>query len=260
VYNGKFRVVQQDVVLEDIRRQVALGAEHITFGDPDFFNGPGHAIALVEGLHAEHPALTYDVTIKVEHLLAHRDLLPSLKRTGCLFVVSAVESIDDSVLSRLAKGHTRADFVATVKLMREAGLTLSPTFVTFTPWTTLAGYRELLELLVELDLVDNVAPIQLAIRLLIPSGSRLLELPEVRDLVGPFDAKALVYPWQHPDPAMDQLCVDLQNLIRAEDRRQATRAQIFRKIWAAANDRPLPVDFDLLPRAAIPYLNEPWYC
>jgi hypothetical protein len=38
VYNGVFRIVQRDVVLADIRQQVAMGAEHITFGDPDFFN------------------------------------------------------------------------------------------------------------------------------------------------------------------------------------------------------------------------------
>ena len=41
VYDGVFRVVDRDVVLEDIRQQVAAGAQHITFGDPDFFNGTG---------------------------------------------------------------------------------------------------------------------------------------------------------------------------------------------------------------------------
>jgi radical SAM superfamily enzyme YgiQ (UPF0313 family) len=260
VYNGLFRIVQKDVVLEDIRRQVEAGAEHITFGDPDFFNGPGHALAVVEALHAAHPGLTYDVTIKVEHLLQHREMLLILKHTGCLFVTSAVESIDDAVLDRLAKGHTREDFIAAVRLMQAAGLTLAPTFVTFTPWTTRAGYRELLELLLELNMVDHVAPIQLAIRLLIPAGSRLMELPEVRDIVAPFDAKALVYPWKHPDPAMDRLCQDLQVLIKAEDRRRTPRAQVFGRIWEAAHDRPLPENFDLVPRAAIPYLNEPWYC
>ena len=45
------------------------GASHITFGDPDFFNGPTHARRIVEALHERHPAVTYDVTIKVEHLL-----------------------------------------------------------------------------------------------------------------------------------------------------------------------------------------------
>ena len=80
VYRGSFRVVQAEVVLEDIRRQVGAGAEHITFGDPDFFNGPTHAIRIVEALHREFPELTYDATIKIEHLLKHRDLLPRLKR------------------------------------------------------------------------------------------------------------------------------------------------------------------------------------
>ncbi len=45
VYGGQFRVVQPEVVLADIDAQVAAGAQHITFGDPDFFNGPTHAHA-----------------------------------------------------------------------------------------------------------------------------------------------------------------------------------------------------------------------
>jgi len=144
--------------------------------------------------------------------------------------------------------------------MRQAGLTLAPTFVTFTPWTTRAAYRELLELLIELELVKHVAPIQLAIRLLIPAGSRLLELRDIREIVEPFDANALVYPWKHPDPGMDALCAELQKLIRAEDRRKSTRAQVFRRIWEMAVEAAVPDNFDLMPRAAIPYLNEPWYC
>jgi radical SAM superfamily enzyme YgiQ (UPF0313 family) len=258
VYNGVFRVVEREVVLEDIRRQVAAGAQHITFGDPDFFNGPGHATAIVESLHAEHPSITYDVTIKIEHLLRYRGLLPVLKRTGCLFVTSAAESIDDAVLEKLAKGHTRADFIEAVSIVRAAGLMLAPTFVTFTPWTTWAGYRELLQLLADLDLVDNVGPIQLAIRLLIPAGSRLLNLPEIRELVGPFDPAALSYKWRHRDPSLDQLCADLQRLIQREERRKATRPEILSRIWELANGRP--PDLHLASRATMPYLNEPWYC
>ncbi|HMC58809.1 MAG TPA: radical SAM protein, partial [Candidatus Solibacter sp.] len=142
VYRGTFRVVQAEVVLEDIRRQVAAGAEHITFGDPDFFNGPGHALPIVRALHQEWPWLSYDVTIKVEHLLRHADLLPVLRDTGCAFAISAVESLDDAVLERLAKGHTRADFLEALRLMRAAELPMSPTFIPFTPWTTMAGYRD----------------------------------------------------------------------------------------------------------------------
>jgi radical SAM superfamily enzyme YgiQ (UPF0313 family) len=91
IYDGRFRIVAVDVVLADIAAQVEAGAEHITFGDPDFFNGPRHAMAIVEGLHRDHPAVSYDVTIKVEHLRRHRDLLPRLRETGCAFVTTAVE-------------------------------------------------------------------------------------------------------------------------------------------------------------------------
>ncbi len=258
IYNGTFRVVPREIVIQDVRQQVAAGAEHITFGDADFFNGPGHAKAIVEALHAEHPGLTYDVTIKVEHLLRHRELLPVLKNTGCLFVTSAVESIDDVVLEKLAKGHTRADFIEAVRITRNAGLELAPTFVTFTPWTTWEGYRELLTLLDALNLTENVAPIQLAMRLLIPAGSRLLELEEIRELIGPFDQAALCYPWRHRDASLDQLCGNIQELIQREERHKGSRTEIFGSICRLAQADP--PDFHLASRATIPYLNEPWYC
>jgi radical SAM superfamily enzyme YgiQ (UPF0313 family) len=265
VYNGAFRIVDRKVVLEDVRRQIAAGAQHITFGDPDFFNGVGHALPLVEALHREFPQLTYDVTIKVEHLLRHSRHIATLRDTGCLFVTTAVESVDDAVLKRLDKGHTRADFIRVVGIFREADLVLQPTFVPFTPWTTLESYCDLLSVLDELGLVENVAPIQLAIRLLIPAGSRLLELREVRDLVEPFDEAALIYPWRHADPRVDQLCEDLQRIVQSGEKLNLTRTRIFARICEAAHhaagvtvaERARPV---LASRAAIPYLNEPWYC
>jgi radical SAM superfamily enzyme YgiQ (UPF0313 family) len=260
VYRGVFRVVQREVVLEDIRRQVAAGAEHITFGDPDFFNGPGHAVAIVEALHREWPTLTYDVTVKIEHLLQHRELLPVLKATGCLFVVSAVESLDDAVLERLAKNHTRSDFEEALTLMRAAGLALSPTFIPFTPWTTRQSYRDFLRALLRLELANQVAPIQLAIRLLITQGSLLLELPEVRAAIGPFDPLALTYPWRSQDPALDGLAAAAQRTVAREERRAAPRIEIFRQIWDMAEAGPWPVETPRPARATIPYLTEPWYC
>jgi radical SAM superfamily enzyme YgiQ (UPF0313 family) len=256
VYRGKFRVVPRDVVLADARAQIAAGARHITFGDPDFLNGPGHAIPIVEAFHAEFPGVTYDVTIKVEHLLRHQTVLPVLQRTGCLFITSAVESLDDAVLARLDKGHTRADFLRALELMRLHGLTMTPTFVAFTPWTTRAAYLDLLRTLQDLDLVESVAPVQLIIRLLIPAGSLLLELDDSG--AGEFDAASLLYTWKHPDPEMDRLCVDLGEIVRQADRRGKSRGEIFQLIWERAfGSWP---DFMLADRATVPYLTEPWYC
>jgi radical SAM superfamily enzyme YgiQ (UPF0313 family) len=265
VYKGVFRVVDREVVLEDIRQQVATGAQHITFGDPDFFNGIGHAMAIVQSLHQEFPQLTYDVTIKIEHLLRNKKHLSTLRDTGCLFVTSAVESVGDKVLRRLDKGHTRADFLQVNRIFRELEMVLHPTFVPFTPWTTLESYVDLLRVLRENGLIENVAPIQLAIRLLIPAGSRLLELEEVRRLVAPFDASALVYPWRNPDPRVDALCEELEEIVASSEKRKLPRRTIFERIWTAAHEAAgvegesaaQPV---LASRAAIPYLSEPWYC
>ncbi len=267
VYDGTFRIVQREIVMEDVRRQVAAGAQHISFGDPDFFNGPTHALAIAQEMHREFPHLSYDATIKIEHLLNHAQHLPMLRDTGCLFVTSAVESVDDLVLDRLAKGHTRAGFVRVVEIFRKVGLTLQPTFVPFSPWTTPRSYLDLLQVLAEQDLIENVAPIQLAIRLLIPAGSRLLDLAEICDGVEPFDASALVYPWKHFDPRVDALAAGVSQIVEREEKLRRSRAEIFTQIWNAAarvceNAPQIP---DVLrapqaPRAAIPHMNEPWYC
>ena len=261
VYNGQFRVVPAEAVLADIRAQVGLGAEHITFGDPDFLNGPTHARRIVEALHAEFPQLTYDVTVKVEHLVAHDALLPVLRDTGCAFVTTAVESLDDEVLARLEKGHTRADVEAVVARSRELGLVLSPTFIAFTPWTTLDGVGRFLDDLERLDLVDHVASVQLTLRLLVTWRSRLLELEDVRALVGAFDPSSLTYRWRHPDPAVDALQHELMRLVGA--RAAAPRAAVFhdvrRRVDVALGRAPR-AETPRVARAAIPYLTEPWYC
>ena len=261
VYGGQFRVVPSDIVIEDIDQQVNSGAGHITFGDPDFFNGPGHVIPIVEKVHQLWPHLTYDVTIKIEHLLKYQRWLPLLRETGCAFVTSAVESIDNRVLEIFAKDHTRDDFFKVVELFKAHGLILQPTFVAFHPWMTLTDYVALLETIAQLDLVEHVASIQLAVRLLIPAGSKLLDRADVRSSVGEFDAAALVYPWAHSDPRVDQLCEQVLLIIKDGQDKEQSRSEIFDRVWqtaceAAGENRTRP-DFAHQPVAR---LSENWYC
>lgn len=262
VYNGVFRIVERDVVLADVRQQVAAGAQHISFGDPDFFNGIRHAMELVEAVHSEFPGVTYDVTIKIEHLRKQEQHLARLRDTGCLFVISAVESVDDGILARLDKGHTREDFLYVARKFRELGMMLHPTFVPFTPWTTLDGYLDLLRVLAAKGLIENVAPIQLGIRLLIPEGSRLLELEEMRRAVGAFDAESLVYPWRNLDARVDALSEAVQSIAAEADRKKESRAAGFARIWevahaAAGIDAP---ELRVVEGRGVPFLSEPWYC
>lgn len=260
VYDGQFRITAVDVVIDDVGAQVGQGAAHITFNDPDFFNGPTHARRVVEALHAAWPHLTYDVTIKVEHLLRHRELLPVLRDTGCLFVTSAVESVDDAVLAKLEKGHTRQDVFEAVRLCRDAGLTLSPTFVAFTPWTALAGYRDLLDTVEELGIVEHVSPVQLGIRLLVTQGSRLLELPDISARVGLFDPITLTHPWQHDDSRMDALQAEVMRMASTAGDRSRS------EVWTEVRVMTAAVDGSRVPArvargdTSIAYINEPWYC
>ena len=262
VYDGQFRVVPVGVVLDDIRAQVEQGVQHVTFGDPDFFNGIGHAMRVVEGVAREFSGLTYDVTIKVEHLLRHGDRLGRLRATGCVLVTSAFEAVDDHILAVLLKRHTRDDAHRAVARCRDAGLALAPTFVAFTPWTTVEGYCDLLSEIDRLDLVDQVAPIQLAIRLLVPEASRLLELDGFRSRLESFDPVRLAYPWRHDDPRVDALCEAVGQLVGR--RLTASRREIFAEVWELAHERTglsSRLRSSVAPeRTDIPYLNEPWYC
>ncbi|MEM9491794.1 MAG: radical SAM protein, partial [Myxococcota bacterium] len=253
------------------------GARHITFGDPDFLNGPGHGMAIVRQLHRRWPELTFDITAQIRHLDRHRRYLSELAELGCAFVISAVESLSDTVLARLRKGHRRDDFVRVLDLCRAAGLVLRPTFVTFTPWTTLDDVRQLSDFIADHDLVDHVDPIQLAIRLLVPPGSLLLDAPDTAPYFGPLDRAALTHVWTHPDPRVDRLQRDLAACVarvaqsgatgndsdsrdeRAGNGADAVFAEQRRLIYAATDLAPPPP----LPARAmrpVPRMTEPWFC
>jgi radical SAM superfamily enzyme YgiQ (UPF0313 family) len=284
VYGGRLRIVDRNVVLEDVEQLVRLGAEHITFGDPDFFNGIKHSLRLVEELHAAFPTVTYDATIKVEHVLQHRQHLATLARTGCLFVVSAVEAVHDDILAAFQKGHTAADIDTALTLMAEVGLPLRPTFVAFTPWISVEQYLELLKFVRSRGLVRHIDVVQYAIRLLIPRGSSLLGSPLLAPHLGAFDPETFSYRWQHPDPRMDRLQRDVASLVeasvKADEPPEQTLARIetlarvaaglpLKSIEKARHRHPQPPlphasegeSTAELPLAAfVPHLTEAWFC
>ena len=264
VYGGRFFAIPREVVLADVRAQVAAGARHITFGDPDFLNGPTHSLKMARALHTEFPDLTFDATIKVEHLLKHADLLPELRELGCVFVVSAVESLSDSVLAHLRKGHTAADVERALELMGAAGIPLRPSLVTFTPWTTLEDVLALLHFVRRHDLVDSIDPVQYAIRLLIPPGSAILDDPDAGLWLGELDAASFSYRWRHPDPRMDELHAQVSAIVERGEREQLDTWQTLQAINAAAHQAagitPAECEQPAGARRPPPRLTETWFC
>jgi radical SAM superfamily enzyme YgiQ (UPF0313 family) len=265
VYRGRFFVVPPAVVLADIRRLVEAGATHITFGDPDFLNGPGHALAVARALHAEFPTVTFDCTAKVEHILERRALVPELGRLGCAFLVSAAESTSDTVLANLAKGHTRADLRTALRIVRDARIAFRPTWVAFTPWTLLADYVDMLDFIEDEGLIDSVDPVQYAIRLLVPPGSALLQSPTMAPHLGRLVREAFHYEWTHPDPRMDQLHRTVAATVERASGQEEDPGVTFERVRqlaaiAAGTERAEP-PVGLAPgRPRPPRLTEPWFC
>ncbi len=274
VYDGRTRLVGEDAVVADVGQLVDLGARHITFGDPDFLNGPHHAVRVVAAVHSAFPHLTFDITTKVEHVLQHRDLWPALARSGLLFVVSAFESASDHVLAKLDKGHTVADEIEAVAVLRASGVEPRPSLMPFTPWTTAADVRDLLDLVSSCDLVGNVDPVHFAIRLLVPPGSLLLASGALDGALGPYDTDGLSWTWQSPDPRLDVVQRTLAAVAVRADADEWPAGRAYDAIRAAADTAltgdgspfgaPPPVT-DARLRSALapddrPRLTEAWFC
>jgi len=267
IYGGRFFAVPLEIVLEDVRQQVAAGAGHVTFGDPDFLNGPTHALRVTRAVHAAFPEITFDFTAKIEHILEHRAIFPELAQLGCVFVVSAVESLSDLVLRHLEKGHVGADVPVALDIVRGAGIALRPSFVAFTPWTTLDDYQDLLAFVHAEELVDQVDPVQFSIRLLVPPGSALLEHAAIRPHLGALDPTAFTYAWTHPDPRMDRLYEDVSDLVERAANAGEGPAETFQRLRdltrRVAGGRAEPARVPQTSarlRGGAARLTESWFC
>ncbi len=257
VYDGRIRIVAEHAVLADVARQVEMGARHITFGDPDFLNGVHHSLRVVRAMHASFPDLTFDCTVKVEHILRRDSIWAEMAAAGCLFVVSAFETVDDAILERLDKGHTAADAARAVALLREVGIEIRPSFLPFTPWTTRASFRDLLDFVATHDLVGNVDPVQYTIRLLLPRGSLLLDHPDLAPHLGAYDAERLTFAWSSPDPAVDELQARLADLVAPSVAAGDPVETTYQMVRAAAGAEALILAGSVEGR---PRLTEPWFC
>lgn len=248
VYDGRIRIAAVETVLADVAAQVRAGAQHVTFGDPDFFNGVHHARRVVEAVHRAYPNITFDATVKVEHILRHEDMWPWMAERGCLFVISAFESVNDEILTVLDKGHTAADGARAIELLRAVGIEPRPTWLPFTPWTELADVQAILEFVAEHDLVGNVDPVQYSIRLLVPEGSLLLG--RIAGL-GDWDPQRLSYPWTSP---LDDL--QREFVATVESGADAPAGDVFNALRARVDLPPV----DVADVIDAPRLSESWFC
>ena len=265
VYDGRVRPVAAQVVLEDVDNLVAAGASHISFSDPDFLNVPGHSRRVINAFHERHPHVSFDVTIKVEHILRHRSLLAELAVAGCSFVVSAFESTSDRILRILDKGHTAGDASEAVVALRQCGIEVRPSWLPFTPWTTVSDLVDLFDFVVAHDLVANVDPVQYTIRLLLPEGSLLVARPEMTPHLRGYDPVQLGWTWTHPDPGVEHLHKLMAHEVEAslgepaEDTFERIES-VVRAGDGSRRKRPKRGCVSQGPAGDRPRLSETWFC
>ena len=261
VYDGRIRVVPRADVLADISNLVSMGAGHITFGDADFLNAPAHSLDILERAHSAHPDVTFDATIKVEHIVEHRDLWPGMAELNLLFVVSAFESVDEGTLEVLDKGHTVDDMTEATRLVRDAGIHIRPTWLPFLPWTTPEDIVRIFRFIDDNDLIGSIDPVQMSIKLLIPRGSLLEDHPAVRPHLEFYDTDALSWRWAFEDEETALLHKELGTIAaNASDCGQEAaptmtemREAVSRAVgaWISGRDGPIRV---------APRLSESWFC
>jgi hypothetical protein len=259
-------------VVADVAQLVEAGARHITFGDPDFLNGPHHARRVLAAVHGAFPGLTFDVTVKVEHILAHPAIWPEFAAAGVVFVVSAFESASNTVLDLLDKGHRADDEVEAVRILRAAGIEPRPSLMPFTPWSTADDILDLLDLVARCDLAGNVDPVQYSIRLLVPAGSLLISSGALDGRLDAYDAEHLGWSWRSPDRRLDALQLELAGLATVAAARQWPAERAYDEVRARAvgaldptgKRAGAPASDPRLRSAtapgARPRLTESWFC
>ncbi len=260
VYDGRLRVLGEDLVLADIAQLVAAGAEHITFADADFLNAPAYSLSVLRSSHRHFPELTYDVTVKVEHIVNHRDLWEEMASLNVLFVVSAFESVDDRTLEILDKGHTARDMIEAAGVLRESGVYLRPTWLPFLPWTRPGEIAELFQFLDANDLAGAIDPVQLAIRLLIPEGSLLADHPAMKPHLSHFDPDALTWVWEFEDLESARLHKELDRIAAEASDCKEDAGDTLSAMRSIVSDIS---GIDLGEQTAVgsvPRLSESWFC
>ena len=259
-FNGTFKTYSLEKIISDVENQVNQGAKHISFNDPDFFNGPIHALKILESLNKKFPTITYDSTIKVEHIIKYKKYFKELSSLNMVFVISAFETTNDLVLSILEKNHTSNDLNTSIEISQDFGIDVRPTWMPFSPWTELNDLSSIVKLIEKYELRETVDPIQLTIKLLIPKHSLIIKKPEINKYLGNYEKNSLSFKWEYENNDVEKLQSSLFDFILHnseldEHKQYLGMVNIIEKFTDTELLKNSTYDFKNVPK-----LSETWFC
>ena len=259
-FNGTFKTYSLEKIISDVENQVNQGAKHISFNDPDFFNGPIHALKILESLNKKFPTITYDSTIKVEHIIKYKKYFKELSSLNMVFVISAFETTNDLFLSILEKNHTSNDLNTSIEISQDFGIDVRPTWMPFSPWTELNDLSNIVNLIEKYKLRETVDPIQLTIKLLIPKHSLIIKKPEINKYLGNYEKNSLSFKWEYENNDVEKLQSSLFDFILHnseldEHKQYLGMVNIIEKFTDTELLKNSTYDFKNVPK-----LSETWFC
>ncbi|MBR0965667.1 radical SAM protein [Bradyrhizobium diazoefficiens] len=203
----KVNFIPIDIVMQDIRQVVEMGATHICFIDAEFINSKRHGIEVVRRMKAEFPSLTFDITTRADHILESKNTIVELNDLGCRFITTAMEFPTQRVLDAVNKDLTLDHIEGAIAYCSEIGAKLNATFILFNPWVSLEDLLGFDQWLDKTGLGETIDPVQFTTRLYLYKGSHLLSNPEVRKLQ--LVEHDFHYEWKHSDPRVDELFAEM---------------------------------------------------
>ena len=273
VYDGRIRIVPDDVVLADVERLVERRRPPHHLRRPRL---PQRPAALPAGRAPRcTSAARADLRLHGQgraHPAPRRPVAGAGRgRAACSWSAPS-RRVNDDILA----GSTRATRPPRPpprwRCCARHGIEIRPSFLPFTPWTTLDDVADIVDFVAAHDLVANVDPVQYTIRLLVPEGSLLWSRSLRRSRLGPYDAERLSWTWSaRPTPPSTELQTRLARHRRGRpDRRRADRPDLrtgpgrrARRRRAPPGRRARPAPPERLQHCrgeGRPRLTEPWFC
>ena len=259
-FKGMFKTFGTEKIITDVTNQVEEGAKHISFNDPDFFNGPKHALKILQLLNEKHPSITYDSTIKVEHILKYPDYFQELKNLNMLFVISAFETTNDHVLNILQKNHSSNDLNKAVELSLENNIDIRPTWMPFSPWTEQNDLISIIKLIENYKLRETVDPIQLTIKLLVPKNSLILKRPEMKEYLLDYDPASFSYAWKYKFPNIDNIQNELFTYVLQHESENEYAQYLGLVDILESHTNETLLNSEKYSQRIVPKLSETWFC
>ena len=259
-FKGMFKTFGTEKIITDVTNQVEEGAKHISFNDPDFFNGPKHALKILQLLNEKHPSITYDSTIKVEHILKYPDYFQELKNLNMLFVISAFETTNDHVLNILQKNHSFNDLNKAVELSLENNIDIRPTWMPFSPWTEQNDLISIIKLIEKYKLRETVDPIQLTIKLLVPKNSLILKRPEMKEYLLDYDPSSFSYAWKYKFPNIDNIQNELFTYVLQHESENEYAQYLGLVDILESHTNETLLNSEKYSQRIVPKLSETWFC